>query len=75
MAQQSRTVAGAITMARLTEEELRLIEIGNINLWEKCGFSGPIKDIRVLIAEVKACWEINKPADKEFYWQKKEGDK
>ena len=63
-------------MARLTEEELKLIELGNIKLWEKCGYTGPIKDIRALIAEVKACWETNKPADKEFYWQEKEeGDK
>ena len=60
-------------MARLTEEELRLIELGNIKLWEKCGYSGPIKDIKALIAEVKACWETNKTF--KFYWQKKEGDK
>ena len=65
-------------MARLTEEELRLIEIGNIKLWEKCGYSGPIKDIRALIAEVKACWEstIRSGDERKFYWQEKEeGDK
>ena len=62
-------------MARLTEEELKLFE-RNIKTWEKaCNITGPIKDIRALIAEIKACWE-EKHADKEFYWQEKEeGDK
>ena len=64
-------------MARLTEDQLKLIEEGNLKLWEKCGFIGAIKDIKALIAEVKACWEAKKSVGngKKFYWQKKEGDK
>ena len=64
-------------MSRLTEDQLRVIELGNIKLWEKCGYVGPIKDIQVLIAEVKACWEgtVSSSEGKKYYWQKKEGDK
>ena len=61
-------------MERLTEDKLKLIEQGNLKLWEKCGFIGAIIDIKALVAEVKACWETKKPV-KKYYWQKKEGDK
>jgi len=62
---------------RLTEEQLRLIELGNMKLWEKMGYVGPIKDIQALVAEVKASWDVIRSLShiekNEYYWEKKEG--